>query len=173
MALRCDATCSDANVLQHGNIVDALSSSQVRLQELRHSVSNLHFIYPNTFATYRLFSYLHYKIYMTLHCSTCVYKVTSPVSYTVEPCSDVKSPAKATLSMPHPLNQCVYKVPLHYKQEGVLAAVYRHSKTQSFCFTIHCRCHMKRQGYSSGHDFTTIVTKAAAPMKNVLKRQHR
>ena len=37
---------------------------------------------------------------MTLHCSTCVYKVTSPVSYTVEPCSDVKSPAKATLSMP-------------------------------------------------------------------------
>ena len=31
-----DTTCSDANVLQHGNIVDALSSSQVRLQELRH-----------------------------------------------------------------------------------------------------------------------------------------
>ena len=52
------------------------------------------------FATYRLFSYLHYKIYMTLHCLTCVYKVTSTVSNTVEPCSDAKSPAKATLSMP-------------------------------------------------------------------------
>jgi hypothetical protein len=49
--------CSDTNVLQHGNIVDALSCSQVCLQGLRHPVSNLRFIYTYIFVTYRLSSY--------------------------------------------------------------------------------------------------------------------